>query len=221
MIVIIFIPSVLGLLYSYNLLIMDHLIKTRSFTYNEYNALVAECALNGSTTGPVLTPEKIEATKLNAHRMQRINKQFEPDPQLADLIRSIKKKMDWVVISEAWCGDSAQCLPMIAKLAELNPNISLKIILRDENDEFMNAHTTGGSRSIPKLICYDSLSDMIIGEWGPRPSEIGNKVKVFKKENPEISHDDFVKELHLWYAKDKGLSLQADFFVLIKDCLKS
>ncbi len=191
------------------------MIKTKYYSYAEYAALVSDCAANGSTTGLENSAKQIEATKLNAHRMLRISKTFVPEKKLSDLIRSVNKKLEWVVISEAWCGDSAQNLPIIAALAQLNSNITLRIMLRDENNEFMLAHTTSGSRSIPKLICYDTLTHIELGEWGPRPKEIGARVQSFKKENPNINHDDFVKELHLWYARDKGLSIQSDLFALI------
>jgi hypothetical protein len=122
----------------------------------------------------------------------------------------------WVMIVESWCGDAAQNLPIIAKLASLNPYIELMIILRDENPDIMDLHLTNGSRSIPKLIILDPVFKSLLKEWGPRPAAIQKMVKEYKLANPEVTHDEFVKNLHLWYAKDKGLSLEQDLLSLLE-----
>lgn len=194
---------------------MQQLLNTKFFSYAEYVDLVVDCATKGCTTGPEQSKQRIEATKLNAHRMLRISKQTELDPKLIALVKGISKKWDWVIIAEVWCGDGAQNIPIIAKIAALNRNIDLKIILRDDNDDFMNAYTTEGSRAIPKLICFESGTKNEIGTWGPRPTVISAMVKEFKKNNPAVSHDEFVKNVHLWYAKDKGASIQSDFYSLL------
>ena len=189
---------------------------SKFYSYSEYLKLTISCAENNSTTGTEMSEGRIQATKLNAHRMLRIYKQVNLEEKLVKLLKDNKNiNWDWLVISEAWCGDSAQCLPLIAKISELNSGIKLRIVLRDEDQELINKYTTNGSKSIPKLICFDSFTGSEIGNWGPRPAEIASQVKSFKAANPNVSHDDFVKQLHLWYAKDKGLSLQADFYSLI------
>lgn len=189
---------------------------TRFYSYDEYYQLTQSCAANHTTTGDEQSESRIEATKLNAHRMNRINKQIQLEEKLIKLLTNNNSiHWDWIVISEAWCGDSAQCLPLIHKISELNEGIKLKIILRDENDELINQYSTNGSKSIPKLICLNSLTKSEIGTWGPRPTEIASIAKLLKAQNPSITHDEFVKQLHFWYAKDKGLSLQADLYSLI------
>jgi hypothetical protein len=192
---------------------------TLSFTYSAYRDLVIRLAETGATTGVEQTPERIEATKLNAQRMKRIDKQIQIREDLASLIQSINKRYNWTVIAEAWCGDGAQNLPVISKLASLNPNIELKIILRDENPDIMDQHLTKGSRSIPILICTDTFGvEFCI--WGPRPHKIAEMATNFKYAYPYASHDEFVKHLHLWYAKDKGESIQEDFLLLTPEWKK-
>lgn len=188
---------------------------TRQYTYAEYRDLVIRSAYSNSTTGPDQSSERINATKLNAQRMHRLDKTININPALSALLKQIEKKWKWIVLAESWCGDGAQNIPLIAKMAELNAHIDLKIILRDENPDIMDTHLTSGSRSIPILICIDSTTGKEVGLWGPRPHHISEMTKKFKMENPEISHDDFVKHLHLWYAKDRGESLQRDFIALV------
>ncbi|MBK9282961.1 MAG: thioredoxin family protein [Sphingobacteriaceae bacterium] len=195
-------------------------VKTKIYSYQEYHQLVLDCSELGKTTGTEQTIERIEATKLNATRMNRIYKLTQINDELKNTVSKLSKiKWNWLIISETWCGDSAQNLPIIAKIAELNANISLQIILRDENSEIMDKYTTQGSRSIPKLICFDELKGKVVADWGPRPAAITKRVNEFKKANPNINHADFVKELHHWYAQDKGVSIQSDFCQFISDII--
>ncbi|MBI4930363.1 MAG: thioredoxin family protein [Bacteroidetes bacterium] len=186
-----------------------------SFSYSAYKDLVIRLSETESTTGIEQTIERIEATKLNAFRMKRIDKQIQISESLAKLIKSVNRKWRWTVLVEAWCGDGAQNIPIIEKMASINPNIDLKIILRDENTDIMDKHLTNGSRSIPILICVDEMTNKEIGIWGSRPQKIMEMAKNFKSENPNSTHDEFVKYLHLCYAKDKGKSIQNDFLLLI------
>jgi hypothetical protein len=100
-------------------------------------------------------------------------------------------------------------------MAELNKNILLKIIFRDEHLDLMDNFLTNGSRSIPKLICIDEKTDSINFIWGPRPKAIQDRVSELKKNFPEITHDELVKNIHLWYAQDKTKSIQAEFIELL------
>ena len=190
-------------------------INTKPYTYYEYRELVQSCADNNTCTGADKLPERIEATKLNIVRMNRLDKQVDLSPEVTDAIKKISKKIKWLVLIESWCGDGAQNIPVIVKMAALNPNIELQIILRDENPAIMDQYLTNGTRSIPKLICYNA-EGIELDIWGPRPEKIKEMVKEYKQNNPGVSHDEFVKNLHLWYAKDRGNSLQEDFLPLLK-----
>lgn len=188
----------------------------KAFSYQEYYDLVIYLSETHSTTGSETTEERIEATKLNAQRMKRIGKQFVLSEEIRNTLKNLKRNWEWIILAEAWCGDGAQCIPVIAKIAEASSSIELKIILRDENPEIMDAYLTNGGRAIPKLICINSETQEEIGTWGARPAAIQKMVKEFKAQNPGISHEEFVKNLHLWYAQDKGKSLEAEFSELLK-----
>lgn len=186
------------------------------YSYGSYKILVLKMAEEGRTSGEQ-TKEHISATQINAQRMKRIDKQCIVQSDLLDLLKASTKKMKWIVISEAWCGDSAQCIPVLAKIADASLYIELNLIFRDENPECMDAFLTNGSRSIPKLICLNETGEEIIGTWGPRPEEIRLMVENYKKNNPDVSHDEFVKNLHLWYARDKTNAIQRDFMRLLRE----
>jgi hypothetical protein len=197
------------------------LVLPKMFSYDEYKNLVIECAEKRTTTGSEQSQERIEATKINAQRMKRIDKQVQLHEKIKNIVNNSHLKLAWRVLTESWCGDGAQNIPIIAKIASLAPdNIEFKIILRDENPKIMDACLTNGSRSIPKLICISSESEDEIGTWGPRPLKIQQMVKEYKAQFPKASHDAFVRNLHLWYAKDNGEALQYDFEQLLAEWLK-
>ena len=129
------------------------------------------------------------------------------------MLSQIVSPQQWIVITESWCGDSAQNLPIIARLASLSDMIDIKIVLRDSNPDFMDLYLTNGGRSIPKLIVFDE-NDNELFRWGPRPAEAQNLFTKLKNEGMEKS--EIYKELHLWYGRNKGKEVELELAQLIK-----
>lgn len=154
--------------------------------------------------------------KLNYQRSTRLEKTFIPADETIQVFSNINQTQKWIVITESWCGDSAQNLPIIAKLAELNNKIDFKIILRDSNPEFMDLYLTNGAMAIPKLIVFDENDNEII-QWGPRPIEAQNLFNKLK--NEKISKPDINKELHLWYGRNRGKEVEKEISDLVKKSL--
>jgi len=159
----------------------------------------------------------LEYRKLNFQRSRRVEKTFEPTSEAKRIFSEISSKQKWIVITESWCGDSSQNLPVIAKLAALNNNIEFEIVLRDSNLTFMDFYLTNGSRSIPKLIVFDK-NEHDLFQWGPRPAAIQKRfveLKISGMEKSEIN-----KELHLWYSRNKGSEVEREILELLKTTLK-
>ena len=130
-------------------------------------------------------------------------------------INDFKGSQTWLVLTESWCGDAAQSMPIINKLAEGSENINFRVVERDKNPELINAFLTNGAQSIPKLIVLDNNTNRIIGEWGPRPSTATDMVNSYKKEHGSLS-PEFKQDLQVWYNKDKGVSVAEDLTKLLK-----
>lgn len=111
---------------------------------------------------------------------------------------------DWklLVLSEDWCGDASNTVPVLARLAEAVPNVEMRILRRDENPELMDRWLTNGSRSIPKVIVLDPAFDPV-ASWGPRPGELQALV-VGEKRKGEMPASEIYKEARRWYARDGG-----------------
>lgn len=148
-----------------------------------------------------------EYRKLNLQRTVRLEKTFTPSEELISEINKINIPQTWMVITETWCGDSAQNLPIIAKAASLNDKINLRIVFRDENLEIMDSYLTNGSRSIPKLVALDKNDDELF-QWGPRPAYAQNLMTKMKSDG--IPKDEMNKELHSWYSKDRGKEVERE-----------
>jgi hypothetical protein len=179
----------------------------KGISYRQYKQQMAEdLAMNADI--------KIrEYIHLNQRRMRRVEKMWEPSPKIIAMVEGLKYKTYWLVLTEHWCGDASQILPVLNTITELsNGKIEMKLVYRDQNDALMNAYLTNGSRSIPKLIQADAKYN-VTGIWGPRPTVAQKKVMELKA-NPATAAT-YANELHLWYAKDKQQSIEKEIGELI------
>jgi hypothetical protein len=153
------------------MLVINTTILEQAMNYSAYMALTEQLVNEGRTSGPNQSEAYVYYTKLNLQRMNRLNKTISIPTELRELIAQKAQHWTWLIITEPWCGDAAQCVPALEKLALCSPNIQTKYILRDENPEVMDAYLTNGGRSIPKLICLDEQLQEVF-TWGPRPDVI-------------------------------------------------
>jgi hypothetical protein len=107
-----------------------------------------------------------------------------------------------LVISEDWCGDASNTVPVIARLAEALPNVEMRVIKRDEHPELMDRHLTNGSRSIPLAIALRT-DFSVAGQWGPRPAELQTFV-LREKRAATRPVGDIYRDVRQWYARDRG-----------------
>ena len=86
--------------------------------------------------------------------------------------RRLPRALSTVVITEDWCSDAVATLPLVAALAERSGKLDVRIILRDQNLDLMDAHLNKGRfRSIPTVIFYDDEWNEI-GAWLEKPVSI-------------------------------------------------
>jgi hypothetical protein len=157
--------------------------------------------------------KKFETKRLNLQRSARIMKTYRVSANLIEEIKKINEPQLWMVITENWCGDSAQILPYLALMAEENSNIDFKIILRDSNPDIMDQYLTNGTRSIPLLVAFDSNGNELF-RWGSRPKVIQEQFLKWKSEG--IVKPELYQKLHLWYARNKGEAIESEFLDILK-----
>jgi len=116
-----------------------------------------------------------------------------------------------VALSEDWCGDAVNTLPVIARLAE-EAGWDLRVLGRDDNPDLMDGHLTNGrSRSIPIVIVYDADFNEI-GWWGPRPGEIQAWVM---DEGLSMSSPERYKVIRSWYVRDRGRTTLSEILGIV------
>lgn len=185
-----------------------------SHSYPEYRKIVENLLAEGKSSGNEQSEDLYHYSKLNETRMNRLDKTIHVDISIAETLKNLNKKYIWLTLSEGWCGDAAQILPVLFKLASVTDKVELKIAFRDENELLMQKFLTNGGRSIPKVIIIDAESHDVKSSWGPRPEGATNLIKSYKAQYGVV--DETAKtELQLWYLHDKGLSVQKELTDLL------
>ena len=186
----------------------------RSMTFQEYLKLIDDLLADGRTTGDDQSVEKVSFALLNRKRIERILKTFIPETAAAKSISEIANARTWYVLTEGWCGDAAQSVPVIEQLASLNPLIETRYLLRDQNLELMDQYLTNGSRSIPKVISVHNDTDTVLWSWGPRPQAAQALFADLKaKDTPK---EEILEAIQRWYNADKGNSIAAEIAAFTK-----
>jgi hypothetical protein len=192
---------------------MENYIK-KSMQYAKYIKLIDDLLLEGKTTGTNQSEEMFNYGKLNRQRMKRLANTVKLDDSLVEKVKNVKRKMIWLIITEGWCGDAAQSIPVIEKIAHENSNIETRYVLRDENLELIEKYLTNNARSIPKLIALDAETLEELGTWGPRPQAAMDyfvEMRESGMEKPEM-----MENLQRWYLKNKEKEIQTEFKNLLE-----
>lgn len=161
---------------------------------------------------PYDDPEYFQYAKLNWSRTQRWLKKGVVLPDVAEKIKAISTPQQWIVITEPWCGDAAQCVPFFQLLAQLNPLITFNIELRDQPPFLIDNYLTNGSKSIPVLVMRD-VQGKDMGVWGPRPQ--GAKELFYAMKAEDKPFEDIKEALQKWYNEDAGKQIQQEIADII------
>ena len=198
---------------------MDSLIEksiANSYSYKEYREHVSKLLLEGLSTGDTQSEDLTHYSTLNEVRMNRLDKTIQVPQEIKDKLTHLKTPHTLLVISEGWCGDAAQIVPVIDKLEKESDKLNLKIVLRDENDALMNEYLTNGARSIPKLVLIEDETGIARGSWGPRPHDAAQLIRDYK-EKYGVINEEAKTELQKWYLHDKGHSTMEEIVLLLQN----
>ena len=195
---------------------LDPAMFKRTFSYEEYLEFIEELVSKGLTSGPDQSEKNTHLTKLNFQRLKRVFRTLQLTDKIIEITKNVQSEMLWVIIIESWCGDGSQNLPFMEAISRLTDKIRFQIILRDENPEIMDQFLTNGTRSIPKLICFDPNTYEVAGTWGPRPAGAIDLVKTLIKD-PEVTKEMRGEAVQRWYLENKGEQLQSEMYSLIEE----
>jgi hypothetical protein len=137
-----------------------------------------------------------------------------PDETL-ERVHELGGRWHLLVLSEDWCGDAVNIVPVVAKLADIAGNVEVRILGRDANPDIMDAYLTGASRSIPVVIVLDA-EYRECGSWGPRPGELQAWVLGPGQALPKVER---YREIRRWYARDRGDTILKEFVEKFARCV--
>jgi hypothetical protein len=193
----------------------SNIFDNEGLTYSEYRELIDRLLLAGKTTGPDDSEAMLHYTKMNVQRMKRVEKTTILNEELLQALAKVKQQYHFLVITEGWCGDAAQIVPVIEKIVSTAPDkFTLRLVLRDQHIPLIDAHLTNGGRAIPVLLVLNENKELILPKWGPRPAVLQSLLLQWKQ-----AHTDqlqLAEMLHGWYAKDKTQATQKELLEIVK-----
>ncbi len=189
-----------------------------SFSYADYRKKITSLITEGKSTGHEQSEDLLKYSELNETRMNRLEKTIEVTDEVKNKLQNLDKKYIWLVLSEGWCGDAAQIVPVIHKMAEATDKVELKIALRDDNDALMQHFLTNGGKAIPKLIVLDAETLEVVLDWGPRPHGAKQLILDYKAAHGVVDEPAKI-ELQKWYLHDKGISIQNEIVEMHENIL--
>lgn len=182
--------------------------------YHTYRQTIQQQLEAGGPIGQVEGAQILEYTALNTKRMDRLEKTTKLQESLQEQLKAVGTGMIWTIITEGWCGDAAQNLPVLEAMAALNPQIKTVLFYRDEHPDMMDAYLTEGGKAIPKLIALRASDLKELGTWGPRPEEAQVIMRDWKAQGGG-EYAVIAERIHTWYAKDKLAGIQAEISKLL------
>ncbi len=125
---------------------------------------------------------------------------------------TLSGRWNLLVLTEDWCGDSVNTLPVLARLVASAPNLCMRLLERDENPDLMSTHLSGGSRSIPVVMALDE-DFRERAWWGSRPAPVQRWVL---DKGLALSRVERYREVRTWYARDRGATTVDEILTMLE-----
>lgn len=88
-------------------------------------------------------------------KMESIIDNLVMDQEFKNKIKSIDKQIYILAFAESWCPDCQINLPGVSYISDLNSNIQLKIVPRENNEKLMEKYKINGKPKIPTFVIMD------------------------------------------------------------------
>jgi hypothetical protein len=152
--------------------------------------------------GALTFGEMVDAARANVALWRGVHAHARVPEDALARVTALGGRWHLLVLSEDWCGDAVNIVPVIARLTELAPNVDMRLLARDQNLDLMDAHLTNGSRSIPYAIVLDD-EYVERGTWGPRPRALQEWAL---GEGLLLPKEQRYSKVRQWYARDRGVT---------------
>lgn len=145
----------------------------------------------------------VAGAEANADLWRQVWKRSRVPQEFASRLDALPCRWRLLVLAADWCGDGANTVPVLERLAEQSDRLELRILDRDANEALRDAHLTNGSKSIPVVMILDEdFAER--GWWGPRPEALQRWVV---EEGMAMEPTERYLRVRRWFAQDAGLSI--------------
>jgi hypothetical protein len=101
-------------------------------------------------------PEYLAQMGANRERFARLLSEATVAEEDREALRKLGRRLKVLVITEDWCGDALYSFPALAKLVEGEPDVEMRVFLRDRNPDVMDRYLKRGLyRTIPVFVLFD------------------------------------------------------------------
>ncbi|HSB40353.1 MAG TPA: thioredoxin family protein [Methylomirabilota bacterium] len=101
-------------------------------------------------------PEYLAQMRANRERFVHRLAGADIRPGDREALHGLGGKLRILVITEDWCGDALVSLPTLARLVEDDPDVQLRVFLRDASPDVMDHYLKRGLyRTIPVFVFFD------------------------------------------------------------------
>ncbi len=182
--------------------------------YNTYRSITDKLLSENKTSGDNHSTFMVSYTRQNVERMNYLDETAILNESLLQSLKDLSGTYIFLVLTESWCGDASQIVPVLHKIAEASGGkVELKLVWRDENLDLMDQYLTNGGRSIPKLVVLEKETLQEKASWGPRPKVSQELYSQWKGEG--LNMLQISDKLHNWYAEDKTEAVQKEIIALL------
>lgn len=161
-------------------------------------------------------PTYLSTVTANAALWPAVYRTARVAPESVARARELPGSWNLLALTEDWCGDAVNALPILARLVEQVPNFELRLLGRDANPDLMDSHLTGSARAIPVVIVLDEQMQEV-GWWGPRPTALQHW---FMEEGKGMEKGERYKHIRTWYARDRGRTIVDEVLGIVEDGLR-
>jgi len=136
--------------------------------------------------------------------------EVEITPEERAYFQGIQKDMYVLAIGEDWCPDVYNNLPVMARIAALNPRIHFRIFPRDQNHDLMHRYLyRGQSQSIPAFGFFNERFEEVGRHTGGRPKLLWDWID-------QLGKDESRPKLREHYASNKGREMLRELRELLQ-----
>jgi len=95
---------------------------------------------------------KNHGTEAHQQRWANMEAHVQLTPEQTDLVGGFVREMNVLCLAGAWCGDCVNQVPILKRIADADPKITLRLLDREAIPEVRDALTINGGQRVPAVV---------------------------------------------------------------------